>query len=858
MKLSELQTGEKAVVVKVLGHGGFRKRIVEMGFIRGKIVESLLNAPLKDPVKYRIMGYEISLRRDEASMIEIIPVAEAEELIKEHENPQSSEKLACTGDDERLLSYEDKLRLGALRKRRTINVALVGNPNCGKTSLFNFASGAHERVGNYSGVTVDAKEGHASFEGYEFNIVDLPGTYSLTAYTPEEMYVRRQIIDKTPDIIINVIDASNLERNLYLTTQLIDMNVRMVCALNMYDELEKRGDTLDREVLSNLLGVPMVPTVFKTGAGVKSLFHVIINMYEGLDFVDEKGNIDPEIAGDIRKWHDQLPLDTVDDHHLEDFASEHPKNNVARHIHINHGQYVEKAIDAVKALIQPNTQVRYKYSTRYLAIKLLENDEEAIKVVSELPNAKEIMAAKEKACQDIKDDVQTDSETAIMDAKYGFIRGALSEAGYKMGNAPGAYAITHKIDAVVTNKWIGLPLFFVMLFLVFQITFSLGQYPMDWIDAGVAALGDLCGELLPDGPVKDMIVDGCIGGVGAVIVFLPQILILYFFIALMEDSGYMARAAFIMDKFMHKMGLHGKSFIPLMMGFGCNVPAIMSTRTIESRRSRLVTMLVVPMMSCSARLPIYIMIVGTFFAVQYQSLVLLSLYALGIVMAIVMSKVFCKFLIKDEDTPFVMELPPYRFPTAKALARHTWERGKQYLKKMGGIILVASIVVWVLSYFPHNEELNRQEQQEQSYIGRLGQIVEPVFRPQGFSWKQDVGIISGIGAKEIVASTLGVLYTDDESFADDDSFEAVEEAEEEGASSKYAVLRAKMESEGANAASAYAFLVFVLLYFPCLATIAAIKGETGSWKWAIFTCVYTTALAWVVSFVVYQIGCLFL
>ncbi len=860
MRLSELKTGDKAVVVKVTGHGGFRKRIVEMGFIRGNMVEVLLSAPLRDPIKYRLMGYEISLRRDEASMIEVMTPLEAAEVKDSESKDSMSSQRPITADNDdcgRIETDEEKLREAAMRKRRIINVALVGNPNCGKTSLFNFASGAHERVGNYSGVTVDAKEGTASFEGYEFNLVDLPGTYSLTAYSPEEMYVRKQIVDKTPDVVLNVIDASNIERNLYLTTQLIDMNLRVVCALNMYDELESRGDKLDREKLGQLLGVPMIPTVFKTGEGVKTLFHVIINMYEGLDFVDEHGNINPDVAKDIRKWHDSLGDQNEVGDHDEDFASgDQARKNVARHIHVNHGQYVESAIQSVQSTLKSDEQIRTKYSTRYLAIKLLENDAEIERIVSDLPNHKQIMDSRDKAELHIKEDLQTDSETAIMDAKYGFIRGALAEAGYKMGNKLGAYRMTHIIDAVVTHRIWGFPFFFLLLFLMFEVTFTLGQFPMDWIEAGVDWLGGWLGGMLPEGPVRDMIIDGALAGVGSVIVFLPQILILYFFISLMEDSGYMARAAFIMDKFMHKMGLHGKSFIPLIMGFGCNVPAVMATRTIESRRSRLVTMLVLPFMSCSARLPIYIMIVGTFFATKWQAPVIVSIYVVGIIVAILLSRVFCRFFMRDEDTPFVMELPPYRFPTAKAIARHTWERGRQYLKKMGGIILVASVVVWALGYFPHNEELDRQAQQEQSFIGRIGQAVEPVFRPQGFSWKQDVSIIAGVGAKEIVASTLGVLYADDDSFADDDNLEAAQSGGEEH--DKYTILRQKMEADGMTPLNAYAYLLFILLYFPCLATVAAVKGETGSWKWALFLAGETTLVAWVISALFYRIGLLFI
>ncbi len=822
MKLSELKTGDKGIIVKVNGHGGFRKRIIEMGFIKGKEIEVLLNAPLKDPVKYRLMGYEVSLRHSEADLIDVISIDEARKLEKHDNDANPAIEVDSKDPDEQPLTPTE-MADAANRKSKTITVALVGNPNCGKTSLFNFASGAHERVGNYSGVTVDAKSGHAEFEGYTFELTDLPGTYSLSAYSPEELYVRKQLVEKTPDIVINVIDTSNLERNLYLTTQLIDMHVRMVVALNMFDETEERGDTVDTDKLSELFGVPMVPTVFTTGKGVKELFHTIIEIYEGTE--------------------DQSP-------HF-------------RHIHINHGHEIEQGISDMQEHLKNELDVRQKFSTRYLAIKLLEHDRDIERYISQFPDAKEIIEHRDHAAARVKEETGSDSETAIMDAKYGFIHGALEEAGYKTGNKKDTYQLTHIMDSILTNKWLGFPIFLLILLVMFTATFVIGQYPMDWIDALVGWIGDTIGEYMPDGPVKAMLIDGVIDGVGAVIVFLPQILILYFFISFMEDCGYMARAAFIMDKLMHKMGLHGKSFIPLIMGFGCNVPAVMATRTIESRRSRLVTMLILPLMSCEARIPIYIMIIGTFFAVKFQSLVMMSLYLTGMIMAVIMSRIFTKFVIKGEDTPFVMELPPYRFPTAKAVMRHTWEKGKQYLKKMGGIILVATIIVWALGYFPHDDRLTKAEQQEQSYLGHIGKAVAPAFTPQGFNWRLDVGLMAGVGAKEIVASTMGVLYSNDDSFSDDNSYN------DEGG--KYETLRREMQTDIAEShgisydeagpiatLTAYCFLLFVLLYFPCVATIAAIKGESGSWKWAAFTAVYTTCLAWIVSAAVFQIGRLFI
>lgn len=822
MRLSELNTGEKGVIVKVMGHGGFRKRIVEMGFIKGKTVEVLLNAPLRDPVKYKVMGYEISLRRQEADMIEVISEQEAREY-----NVQPGYH---KGLEEDIRLTEDEMRTLARDKRRTINVALVGNPNCGKTSLFNIASGAHEHVGNYSGVTVDAKEGFFDFQGYRFRIVDLPGTYSLSAYSPEEIYVRRHIIDQTPDIIINVVDASNLERNLYLTTQLIDMNVRMVVALNMYDELEASGNTLDYVKLGELFGVPMLPTVSRTGRGVENLFHVIITLYEGGDFLDKKGKVRAEILEDFRQWHKEYVPDHAFGTHQEE--EEHPRG-FFRHIHINHGPELERSIDAVKLVISENENIRHKYSTRFLSIKLLENDKDLLGMVKTLPNSGKILEVRDREKQRIREVMNEDSEQAITDAKYGFISGALRETF--VDNHQDKERMTRVIDAIVTHRVWGFPIFFLFMFLMFEVTFVLGAYPQDWIESLVNVIGTFISNNMAEGPLKDLLIDGIIGGVGGVIVFLPNILILYLFISLMEDSGYMARAAFIMDKIMHKMGLHGKSFIPLIMGFGCNVPAVLASRTIENRKSRLVTILINPLMSCSARLPIYLLLVGVFFP-HHASLVLLSIYSLGIILAVVMARLFSRFLVKGDDTPFVMELPPYRMPTSKAIFRHTWEKGAQYLRKMGGVIMVASIIIWVLGYFPRpSDSMDLAQQQENSYIGRIGKAIEPAIEPLGFDWKLGIGILSGVGAKELVVSSLGVLYADDA------------EADETTLAQRLPI----------TPLVAYGYMVFILLYFPCVATLAAIRQEAGGWKWAAFAAAYTTVLAWIMSFAVYQIGGLF-
>lgn len=797
MKLSELRTGERGVIVKVNGHGSFRKRIIEMGFVKGNKVKVILNAPLRDPIEYEIIGYKISLRREEASKIEVISETEAKELLSAR---QSLPALDASGE----AWLEREMDTLAEERRKVIRVALVGNPNCGKTSLFNIASGSHEHVGNYSGVTVDAKEGVFEHGGYRFDIVDLPGTYSLSAYSPEELYVRRNLVEDMPDVVVNVVDASNIQRNLYLTTQLIDMNLRVVMALNMYDELESRGDRLDIKQLGYLLGMPVVPTVSRTGEGIDALFDTVIQIYE---------KSDPHLA---------------------------------RHIHINHGAELEQSIDRIKRLIQKNADIRDKYSTRYLAIKYLENDREIEKVVEALPGRDEIIAARFEEKARIEGLLKSGMESALVDAKYAFVEGALAET-YIQGKRR-RNTLTDKIDGIVTNRWMAFPIFIVLLYLVFEGTFVLGEYPMQWIEWLVEKLGAFVSMNMADGWVKDLVVDGIIGGVGGVLVFLPNILLLYLFISLMEDSGYMARAAFIMDRLMHKIGLHGKSFIPMIMGFGCNVPAIMATRTIESPKSRLITMLIIPLMSCAGRMPVYVLIAGAFFP-KKAGLVLLGLYALGILLAILGAKVMSLFF-KDDDLPFVMELPPYRVPTAKSIFRHTWEKGRQYLQKMSGIILICSMVIWFLGYFPNHDAYDSvQEQQEHSFIGYIGKSMEPVLEPLGFDWRMGVGIVAGVGAKELVVSTLGVMYAGEEPVSGT-------QTEDGSVPSETRLQRALVKS--VTPAGALAYMVFILLYFPCIATFVAIKNESGGWKWAIITAIYTILLAWTAAFLTFRIAGLFL
>lgn len=775
MRLSELKTGETGIIVKIQGHGAFRKRVIEMGFVKGRPITASLSAPLRDPIKYSLMGYEVSLRRSEANLVEIIPVKDADKLPDfTHVN------VVDDSADETSLEFRGQ--------SHTINIALIGNPNCGKTSLFNIASGSHEHVGNYSGVTVDATRGKFSYGGYNFNIVDLPGTYSLSAYSPEELYVRRYLKDETPDVIVNVVVASNLERNLYLSTELIDMDRSMVIALNMYDELLNAGATLDYETLGNMIGVPIVPTISRTGEGINQLFDRIIEVYEGRD-------------------------------------------KTVRHVHVNLGSDIESGVRMIKDQLKSDTSVDLHFSPRYLAIKMLERDKEVENLLSDSPNYNNLVELRDREVKRIERLCDEDITSAIANEKYGFIAGALAET--MSDSEKDTTQSTRIIDALVTSKLFGFPIFMLIMFFIFWATFQVGSYPMEWIDSGVKLLDKWVGAIMDDGPLKSLISDGILGGVGGVIVFLPNILILYFCISFMEDSGYMARAAFIMDKMMHKIGLHGKSFIPLIMGFGCNVPALLASRAIESKSSRIITILINPFMSCSARLPIYLLLAGAFFP-SCAPLVLFGLYILGILVAVITAKLLRRFYFKVDETPFVMELPPYRVPTLKTSIRHMWDKGAQYLRKMGGVILFASIIVWALNYFPHHDEVatsaiataaqsSEINPETDSFLEMMGKAVNPIMEPLGFHWRATVAIVAGIPAKEIVVSTLGVVDGTGEF----------------------------------TMASALSFMVFVLLYCPCLASVTAIVKETGNWRYGAFSVFYNTLVAWLAAFIVFLVASLF-
>ncbi|MDR4988485.1 MAG: ferrous iron transport protein B [Bacteroidales bacterium] len=839
MTLYDLQNGEKGVITKVKGRGGFRRRIIEMGFVVGKSVQVIKKAPLRDPIEYSVMGYNVSLRSSEARLIEVIPEKDF--------RPVKDQLFDGVFHTERANTFR--------KPGSSINVALVGNPNSGKTTFFNHASGSRERVGNYSGVTVDAKEARYYHKGYQFNITDLPGTYSITAYTPEEIFVRDFITEKMPDVVINIVDGSNLERNMYLTTQLIDMDIRVIMVLNMYDEMQQKGDMLDHESLGKMIGIPVVPAVSSKGKGIKEVFDKIIEVYEDRD-------------------------------------------EIQRHIHINYGAIVENSISRIQDHIKTkgNEHLTDLVSSRFLAIKLLEEDKEAISTIREhCDNHFDILSEARHEGDKLAKEFGESPESVITDLKYGFISGALKET-LKPGESEKRKA-SEVIDVFLTHKLFGFPIFLFFMWVMFSVTFILGHYPMDWIESGVDGLSGFLDQTMRAGPFKDLLINGIISGVGGVLVFLPNIMILFFFISLMEDTGYMSRAVFIMDKIMHRIGLHGKSFIPLLMGFGCNVPAIMATRTLASRNDRMLTMLINPFISCSARLPIYVLFISAFF-VEYRGSMLFLIYGIGVLVAIGTALLFKRTMFRTEEAPFVMELPPYRIPTLRAITLHMWSKAVHYLKKIGGIILVASIIIWALGYFPNgsnytsqierktaeieseyqdlmaelevtdtlaikNLELEKEmalrnmetklfvDRQENSYIGRLGKTVQPLMAPLGFDWKMTISILSGVAAKEIVVSTLAVLYQ-------------VDETVQTHSQSLVEKIQSQTYTAGPRTGEpvftplvALAFMLFVLLYFPCIGVIATISKEAGHWKWGLFTVVYTTLIAWLISFLVYQTGSLF-
>ncbi|HQL82677.1 MAG TPA: ferrous iron transport protein B, partial [Spirochaetota bacterium] len=814
------------------------------------------NAPLKDPIEYRLMGYNVSLRRSEAALIDVDPVemnnCAAPAPLRERHGPGYRHRhrggsLHDGADSHPHAQFRGRRKHGLAE--RTIRVALVGNPNSGKTTLFNNASGSREHVGNYCGVTISAKKARFNHDGRTFLITDLPGTYSISAYTPEELFVRDHLLDERPDVVINVIDASNLERNLYLTTQLIDMGHTVVIALTMSDEMMKRGDSFNHTMLGKMLGIPFVPTVGPTGEGIDVLFDTVAAVHEGRD-------------------------------------------STVRQVTINYGPDIESALSALEKSIAEAGAGILPFSPRFAAIKLLEKDPDIIRRMAGLPGGAGITIGADSLVRELEIVMKEDCQTLLSDARYGFIAGALRET-LRPAWQP-AFTMSDRIDRFLTHQVFGFPIFLFFMWATFQLTFTLGQYPMDWIESGVVWLSGFVSSVMPAGLLRELITDGIIAGVGGVIVFLPNILILFFMISLMEDTGYMSRAAFIMDRLMHGMGLHGKSFIPLIMGFGCNVPAIMATRTLESRKDRLLTMMIIPFMSCSARLPIFVLLIGAFFS-AYAGTVLFLLYITGILVAVLSALLLKKTLFRSEEAPFVMELPPYRAPRLKNTLRHMWSRALEYLKKIGGIVLVAAILIWALGRFPYgaeneaahearisavtnkyaleqqnlspedvtgrssladrmSEEIRLLEHErdrlrlEGSVIGHAGRLIEPAVSPLGFDWKMGVSLLTGFAAKEISVSTLGVLYHPDRSDRADDR--GIEKALKE---QRYG--SGPLEGRPVfDPLTALGYMLFMLLYVPCVATLAAMKKESGSLKWPVISALYSTTVAWLVAFLVRQSG----
>jgi ferrous iron transport protein B len=706
--------------------------------------------------------------------------------------------------------------------RSNITVALAGNPNSGKTTIFNSLTGARQHVGNYPGVTVERMEGHRQAGESDIRIVDLPGTYSLTACSSEELVARNFIVDEKPDVVVDVIDSSNLERNLYLTVQLMETGVPLVLAFNMSDEARVRGFEFDLDKFSSFFNAPVVRTVGHKGEGMDELVEKIVEVVSG-ERLPQNGN-------------------TVD-----------------------YGEEVEEEISRIESMLRSDSSLTDKYGARWLAVKLLENDADVRQKAGSIPIDDQVARSSARVEKILGDHPQT----VIASRRYGFISVACQEA--VRSTVEVLHSISDRIDAVITNRVLGIPIFLGLMYLVFYLTFTLGDPPMGWIESAFKWLGDNVGALWPDGSkslLKSLLVDGIIGGVGGVIVFLPNILFLFFAIAILEDSGYMARAAFIMDRLMHRIGLHGKSFIPMLIGFGCSVPAIMATRMLENRRDRLVTMLVVPLMSCGARLPIYALVIPAFFPEAWNAPMLWIIYVIGVLLAVVSAKILRSTIFKGESVPFVMELPPYRMPTLRGVITHMWQRGWLYLKKAGTVILGIAIVLWALTTFPGlpGDEAARFEKEKQaveatvadeerrkekiasienamtesclrhSIAGRIGNALEPVIRPMGFDWKIGTALIGAFAAKEVFVAQMGIVYS-------------VGKEVDEGSAALRDQLRANY-----TPLVAFCIMLFCLVSAPCMATIAVTRRESNSWRWALFQLSGLTVMAWILTVIVFQTG----
>jgi ferrous iron transport protein B len=672
-----------------------------------------------------------------------------------------------------------------MSNKEAIVVALAGNPNCGKTTVFNNLTGSRQHVGNWPGKTVEKKEGHFSFEGRDIQVVDLPGAYSLGAYSEDEIVARDYILLEKPDTVINVLDATNLDRNLYLTVQMLEIGARVVLALNMYDEVKGKQIKIDVPELSRRLGIPVIPTIASHKEGMKDLVVAVINQ-------SQNGHGEP--------------------------------------LKIDYGQETEAELASLTLAIKTIPDLAERFNPRWLAVKILEGDENIWRVIGKYSNTGPLVTLRDAAIKRLEDKQGEDTASLIAGRRYEFIGNILKRVVIKPNNTVQGQSISDKIDRVLTHRYWGIPIFLLAMLAVFQLTFTVGTPLVGWIDqffgwfGGIVGIG-LTAISVPEF-INSLVVNGIIGGVGSVLIFLPNILLLFLAISLLEDSGYMARAAYIMDRFMHTLGLHGKSFIPLILGFGCNVPAIMATRTLANRNDRLITILINPLMSCTARLPIYVLFAGAFFTAQ-QGIIIFSLYVLGLVLAILVGILLKKFIIKGESSHFVMELPPYRVPTLRSTFTNMWDRSSSFIRKAGTIILAVVILVWVLSNLPFGVEYASQT----SILGKIGSFVSPIFAPAGFGfWQASVALFFGILAKETVVGTLGVVYG------------------AEGAGLTEAV------AGSWTALSAYAFMAMTLIYVPCVASIGAIRRETNSWKWTAFAVGYSLILGWTVSVMIYQIG----
>jgi len=713
-----------------------------------------------------------------------------------------------------------------LEKTKQILVALAGNPNSGKTSLFNKLVGANQRVGNWAGVTVERYEGSTFYQDYQIKIIDLPGTYSLTTYSPEEVIARNFIVEEKPDVVINVLDSTNLERNLFLTTQLIDIQANLIVALNMIDEVESQETKIDFDQLEKLLGIHIVPTSAVKEIGIEELFQHVVDLY----------------TGKIEAKHNKLIFSDLSEYLIEKLIS----------------------------IINTDKELSEKYYPRWLALKLLVNDKVIYEMMHSRPIWIKIHKVLEEAIQKVGKEFDSDPEMLLKEERYSFIRGAIKETvSYKPKTKR---STTEIIDSLLINRITGLPIFALFMWGIFQGTFRLGEIPMTWIESLFGELSTIAIKFIPDGIGRSIIVDGVIAGVGGVLVFLPNIMILFLALSFLEGTGYMARAAFVIDKVMHKFGLHGKSFIPMITGFGCSVPAFMATRTLKSESDRITTLLVIPFMSCGAKFPVYVLIAGTFFDHNSAGNVLFGIYLLGVVLALISARLMKSILFKDMSEPFVMELPPYRMPTFKTLMFQMWFRASQYLRKAGTIILFASVLIWLASNFPKNEKIeikfqseiqnvkrdnliSAQEKEtkmqllelkknsaqlENSAVGQIGKMLEPLVQPLGFDWKLGISIVTGIAAKEIIVSTMGTLY-----------------ALGDGENNSNALREKLLSNENYNKSVALAFLVFILLYIPCFAASIVFHREAGKWKWTLFYGVYTMSAAWIMAFITYNVSKLF-